>query len=163
MRIRSRLLRLERTVRDRAPDPVVPDEPILTDEEEAERTGKFLWCGFAIDRRFPRPWRPPPCNPLLGAWHKAAEAAWSAGHREYQTGMRDVSMAVWLDWKPDIVRHRRTHGVWVPTGEPVRAEILTPDEFDHLPIEERIAVLREHRGGYWSKLGPASAARRQTR
>jgi hypothetical protein len=70
-------------------------------------------------------------------------------------------MEVWLDWKPDILRHRRTHGVWVPTGEPVRFETLTPEELDQLPIEERIAVLREHRPGYWSKLGPPTSA--QTR
>jgi hypothetical protein len=161
MRLRSRLLRLERTVRDRAPVPVVPDEPTLSDEEKVDRTDKFLWSGFDIDKRYPRPRgpMPPPYDPLLRAWHDASEAAWQAGHREYHAGLRPFAMAVWLDWKPGILSHRRTHSVWMPTGEPVRFETLTPEELDQLPVNERIAVLREHRTGYWSKLGPASAVR----
>jgi hypothetical protein len=33
------------------------------------------------------------------------------------------------------------------------------DEFKGLPLNERGAIVREQRTGYWSKLGPKSAVR----
>jgi hypothetical protein len=61
--------------------------------------------------------------------------------------------------EPGILSYRRTHGLRVPTGEPVRSAKLTTEEFDQLPVNVRVAVLREHRPGYWSKLGRQSAPR----
>jgi PAS domain S-box-containing protein len=48
----------------------------------------------------------------------------------------------------------------VPPGD----EAPTPEEFDLLPIEERIRVLRSHTAwpGYWSKVGPESTSRWRT-
>jgi hypothetical protein len=161
VRLRSRLLLLERAVSDRAPPPPA-DEPVFTDEEEADRTGEFLWIGLAIGKRYPRPGgrvRSAGGTPALRVWNEAAEAARNAGHRKYHVGLRPFALAVWLGWKPDILAHRRRHGVWVPTGDPVRAEMLTPEEFERLPLAERIDVLREHRPGYWSKHGPPARSR----
>jgi hypothetical protein len=51
----------------------------------------------------------------------------------------------------------------MPTGEPVRPDTLTPEEFEQLPLDERIAILRENRAGYWSKLGPPAVRPRSHR
>jgi hypothetical protein len=160
MRIRNRLARLERIFLDEAPVAEEYSETPRSDEEEADRTGEFLWVGFAIDKRYPSRWGRSPSNTAAQrAWDEAAEAAWVAGHREYHVGLRPFAMAVWLELKPEVLKHRQTHAVWIPTGDPVRAETLTMEEFERLPLEERVAVLREHRPGYWSKHGPPSGAR----
>jgi hypothetical protein len=158
--LRTRLGRLERVPGDPGVhESIVPAGP-LSDDEEADRIGEFLWFGIAIDKRHQR-LRPgsPSRSPAQRAWDEAAEEAWAAGHREYHVSIRPYAMAVWLEWKSDILKHRQSHGVWIPTGESVQADTLTPEEFDMLPVEERIAVLREHRPGYWSKHGPPSGAR----
>jgi hypothetical protein len=90
---------------------------------------------------------------------EASEAARAPGHREYHTGLRGSAVAVWLELKSEMHKHSQIHGVWIPTGEPARADMLTTEEFDQLPLGERIAVLREHRPGYWSKHGPPSVSR----
>jgi hypothetical protein len=160
MRNRTRLARLERATQELAPAPGVHEEPTLTDEEEADRTGQFLWAGFEIDKRYAQRWgRSPSPSAPMRAWEAAAEAAWAAGHREYHTRLRGSAMAVWLELKPEVLKHRQTHGVWIPTGKPVRADTLTTEEFDQLPLEKRIAVLREHRPGSWSMHGPPPGSR----
>jgi hypothetical protein len=70
-----------------------------------------------------------------------------------------LALAVWLELKPEVLKHRQTHGVWIPTGKPVGADTLTTEEFEQLPLDERVAVLREHRPGYWSKQGPPAGPR----
>jgi hypothetical protein len=158
--LRSRLGRLERVLGDRGVHESIALAEPLSDDEEADRIGEFLWFGFAIVKRHKRP-RPgsPSRSPAQRAWDEAAEEAWAYGHREYHVGLRPFAVAVWLEMKPDVLKHRQTHGVWISTGDPVRADTLTPEEFSRLPVEERIAVLREHRPGYWSKHGRPSASR----
>jgi hypothetical protein len=68
-------------------------------------------------------------------------------------------MPVWLEMKPYVLQYRQRHSVWIPTGKPVRTDTLTTEQFEQLPLDERIAVLREHRPGYWSKHGPPSGVR----
>jgi hypothetical protein len=45
----------------------------------------------------------------------------------------------------------------------VRANTLTLEEFEQLPLDERIAVLREHRPGYCSRFGPPQTRTRAGR
>jgi hypothetical protein len=90
-------------------------------------------------------------SPTQRAWDEAAEIAWDAGHREYHVSLRPYAMAAWLELKPGVLQHRETHGVWIPNGTFVRADTLPPEAFDQLPLGEQIAILREHRPGYWSK------------
>jgi hypothetical protein len=162
MRLRHRLVRLERTIRGTVPAPdAAPEEP-RTDEEEADRVGEFLWAGLALDKQYPPRWgtgRALSGTEPLRAWRDAAEAAWAAGHRQYHTGLRPVALGVWHEWKPSVLKHRQTLGEWISTGAPVRAETITMEEFQALPLDERVAILRQHRPGYWSKIGSRSAIR----
>jgi hypothetical protein len=163
MRIRNRLIRLERiSCLYEAPEASMDLDPPLSDEEEADRTGEFLWAGFDLDKRYPPRWgllQSP--SAAQRAWHEVAEAAWAADIREYHVGLRPFALAVWLELKPFVLQHRQTHGTWISTGKRASADTLTPEEFDRLPLAERVAVLREHRPGYWSKHGPLSRSRRQ--
>ena len=147
MTIQGRLLRLERAFR-RIDVPIVAHALTLTDDEEADRLGELLWTGFAGRMASPHLGASQTLHsPALRTWREAAETAWSAGHRTYPIALRPFSLAVWLEWKPDIVKHRETHGVWAPIGEPKRAETITIEEFNRLPLSERSAILRDHRPG----------------
>jgi hypothetical protein len=158
--LRGRLVRLERVFGDSGVSRSIVSAVRLSDEEEADRSGEFLWAGFAIDKQYRQPCgRSSSLSATRRAWDEAAEAAWAGGHRDYHVGLRPFAMAVCLESKPYLLKHRQTHDVWIHTGEPVRADALTAEEFERLPLDERIAVLREHRPGYWSKHGPPSEGR----
>ena len=164
MRIHSRLIRLERVARERtAPGPDHLVAP-LTDDEEADRTGGFLWLTTDWDghnRLLARNPRTADNATAFRAWDLAAKEARAAGHTAYYAGLRTQAMAIWLAMKPGLLEHVRTYGVWVPIGDPVRADKLTLEEFERLPLAERVAVLREHRPGYSSKLGREACPERR--
>jgi hypothetical protein len=136
--IKQRLEKLEAKLGRVAPTNM--PERTLTDEEEADQMGAFLW--FAVDSGKGAP------NSILRAWHEAAESARQQGHTEYHVGLRPQAMAYWLHVKPEMLRHRRTHGVWVWDEPPLD---MTVEEFAQLPVAEKVAVLRQPGRGHWSK------------
>jgi hypothetical protein len=168
MRIHSRLIRLERVARERAaprPDHLVAP---LTDEEEADRTGEFLWLTADWDghsRLLARDPRTADKAAVFRAWDLAAKAARAAGHTGYHAGLRPVAMAIWLTLKPDILERERAHGRWISHEPAPGDEAPTPAEFDQLPLEERIPVLRSQTTwpGYWSRFVPESTSRLRRR
>jgi hypothetical protein len=96
-------------------------------------------------------------------WDLTSKAAWTAGQTAYYAGLRAQAMAVWLAMKPDILGRERTLGRWFSAGPAPGDEAPTPAEFDGLPLEERIRVLRSQATwpGYSSKIGPESTSRRR--
>jgi hypothetical protein len=164
MRIRHRLVRLERTARGLGPIAESPERP-LTDDEEADLTGEHLWLTPDWElhsRMLARNPRTADKAPAYAAWHLAAKAARAAGHTTYHVDLRPEAMAVWLTMKPDVLEHQRTHGRWICTAPPGEAA-PTLEEFRLLPVEERVRILRSREmwPGYWSKIGPVTASRRR--
>jgi hypothetical protein len=165
MTIRSRLIRLERAAGPRAAPATDAFKP-QSDEEAADRTGAFLWLTpdwSGLIQKLAK-------NPLTAdkaamfrAWDISAKAARAAGHTGYHAGLRPQAMAVWLAMKPDIQDLERTHERWISLKPAPGDEAPTPGEFDNLPLEERIRVLRSQatRPGYWPKIGPESTSRRR--
>ena len=93
--LRSRLGRLERVLAYSGVSESIASSELLSDEEEADRTGEFLWVGFAINKRHQRPrGHLPSPSAAQRAWDQEAEAAWAGGHREYYVGLRPFAMAV---------------------------------------------------------------------
>jgi hypothetical protein len=111
MRIRSRLVLLERTTRERvirAPKP----KPLPTDDQEADLMGILLWMtpdgvphnrGLATD--------PQKADEVAAfrAWDLALRAARAEGHDDYHVGMRAQAMAVWIAMKPELLEFQRVY------------------------------------------------------
>ena len=100
MRIRHRLIRLERITRSRAfpPTEVSCDRP-LSEDEEADRTGEFLWLTACWERHAQQLARDPQTADKAAAyraWDLAAKAARAGGRPAYHVGLRTEAMAVWL-------------------------------------------------------------------
>jgi hypothetical protein len=132
MGLAQRLKRLEK-IAERLKQPDVDvSEKVLSDDEEADNTGKFLWAGGTggCHSRYPSSNTKTDlhtCDEYC-EWGKAAEAARAAGHTEYHVGLRPIAMAIWLRWKPGVLEHRRTHGEWIYDEPPTRLETMTSDE-----------------------------------
>jgi hypothetical protein len=159
MSLSSRVGSLEREVAARGAgleDPWADDDDReRTDEEEADSVGEYLWlCRRAEDAStFSDP------HGYYAAWDAAVAEARARGHAEYHAGLRPFAMPIWLDMKPDILRHRRTHGHWVETGPEPRLFAMSAEEWRGLQYSELLRLYLEaiQRPGYWSRLGPGSA------
>ena len=157
MRIRQRLIRLERITRNRTVPPTgVSSERPLSEDEEADRTGVFLWLTADWERHAQQLARDPLTADKAAAyraWDLAAKAARAAGHTAYHVGLRTEAMAVWNTMKPDILEHERTHGRWISIEPAPGNQAPSPEEFDALPLAERIHILRSPNlfPGFWSK------------
>jgi hypothetical protein len=144
MSIRSRLTRLERALPNHGPQRGDIAEPV-TDEQQADRTGEFLWLTPDWERHIRWLARDPRKSgkaAAFRAWDLSVKAAWAAGHAAYHAGLRAQALAVWLTMKPDILDHERTHGRWLTVVPAPGNEAATPEEFDQLPLPERIRLLR---------------------
>jgi hypothetical protein len=100
-------------------------------------------------------------DPADRARDLASKAARAAGHTAYRVGLRPQAMAVWLTMKPDILEYERSRGRRI-TPNPPPGVAPTSEEFDELPIAEKIQILRSPNllPGCWSKLGPTTTSRR---
>ena len=156
MNMRARLMRLEADAAGRGgagDGQTQAPERELSDEEEADSVGQYLW--WSRGPRFLS--RSPDTSGRFAEWDRAATETRAEGHTEYRIGLRPLAMTIWLEWKPNILKHRRTHGRWIYTDPPTRLASLPPEQYSQLPPEEMMELLREanQRRGYWSKLGPA--------
>jgi hypothetical protein len=163
MKIAHRLRKLERVVSLLQPAPEAPvGEP--TEDERADDVGRLLWLQTLVSKeygsRYPEAAsRAPtfPTNERMHAWREAAELAWQQGHREYQSGLRPFAMAVWLEWKPRILKAERAHREWVRVHGPwvwdvrPRLDSLSMEEFKLLPVDQKVEVLLDWGEGHWAK------------
>jgi hypothetical protein len=157
MRLTQRLTKLEKTIgRLKQPQNEVPQkEP--TEEEEADAVGELLWFNTVRSKNYPP--SSSSCYPtthILYAWNEAADLAWQEGHREYHIELRPFAMAIWLEWKPRILKKRRAdrdwirvHGEWV-WDDPPLIQNMSLDEFKLLPTDEKIQVLLHFGKGHWA-------------
>jgi len=160
MRLTQRLKKLEKTIgRSKQAQIEVPQRE-RTEEEEADEIGELLWFQTVMSKNYPPMYASstPTCFSTgpMHAWNEAAELAWQAGHREYQIGLRPFAMAIWLEWKPRILKQRRAdlesvrvNGEWV-CDDPPHIQNMTADEFKLLPTDEKIHVLLNSGKGHWS-------------
>jgi hypothetical protein len=113
-----------------------------SDEEWADWVGDFLWWPKGAEMahwpRFSN--SATPTNEPLRAWYQAAEQAFQQGHRDYHVGLRPFAMAVWLDWKPEMLREARTRHEF-PQQE-FRFANMNLDEFAKLTWEEQVSLLQ---------------------
>jgi hypothetical protein len=164
MRLAQRLKKLEETVsRLRQIRFEAAPEIERTDEERADMIGGYLWIKVAVSKEYP-PTYPgsgtyAPPDDFLRAWQTAAESAWQQGYRAYHVGLRPYAMAVWLEWKQDILKAERGHREWVRVhGEwvwdvPPRCHTLGVDDFRLLPLDQQVEVLCDSGEGHWAKDG----------
>ena len=153
MGLAQRIKKLESTL-GLSKRPVADDAEIeLTDEEWADWMGDFLWWPKGADLdRWPGYFASTAthCDGPLGAWQEATLSAWREGHTDYHVGLRPYALAVWLQWKPSLLKHGRTHGDWI-WDVPPRINSVSSVDFERLPTEEQCDLLREPGKGHWSK------------
>jgi|SRR5579871_4175252 len=85
MGLAQRLKKLERIVERKMPRIAEDSEEELSDEEEADRIGRYHWEGAM--RGF--------TTCIDDEWSEAVAAARAAGHTEYQVGLRPYAMQIW--------------------------------------------------------------------
>jgi hypothetical protein len=106
---------LERTVHDRVPAPVDTDAEPITDNQEADRIGEFLWMTADWDghsRLLARDPRTADKAALFRARVLVAKAARAAGHTACHAGLWTQAMAVWRTKNPDILQYERKRVKW---------------------------------------------------
>jgi hypothetical protein len=148
MKLAQRIQRLEAVVGRLKPAAVQVAHSTRSDEEWAD------WLGTFLGRRGEELL---PTGPLH-AWQEAVARAHQKGHHDFHDGLHAEAMAVWLAWKPHLLEQWRTQRIWT-WKEPPRLLTMPPEDFDRLPMDEQIALLREPGQGHWSKAGAAIDSR----